>query len=65
MNDRILTAYLNDFVDEHGFGEMEESKAFEHFTSYLIVGRYSPDQFEPDEVAIGGSGDLGLDGVGS
>lgn len=64
MNDRILTAYLNDFVDEHGFGDMEESTAFEHFTSYLIVGRYSPDQFEPDEVAIGGSGDLGLDGVG-
>lgn len=64
MNDRILTAYLNDFIDEYGLVDIDEPKAFEHFTSYFIVARYSADQFEPDEVVIGGSGDLGLDGVG-
>ena len=64
MNDRILTAYLNEFVDEFGYQNISEADAFELFTGYFIVSKYSPEKFEPDEVSTGGPGDLGVDGVG-
>ena len=65
MNDRILTAYLTEFVDEFGYQSLSESDAFELFSGYFVVSKYSPEQFEPDEVATGGPGDLGLDAVGT
>ena len=64
MDDLILDAYLKEFIDGYGYAELDEATAFEHFSSYYVISKYIPEQFEPDEVATGGSGDLGLDGVG-
>ena len=64
MNDRILTAYLNEFVEEFGYQSLKETDAFELFTSYFVVSKYSPEKFEPDEVGTGGPSDLGMDGIG-
>jgi cold shock CspA family protein len=64
MKDRIIAAYLADFVKEFGLGELTESEAFETFGTYCAVSKHHPDSFDPDGVVVGGSGDLGLDGVG-
>ena len=64
MKDRILDAYLKDFVEEYGLKELDEATAFEHLVSYCVVSKYNPENFEPDEVVVGGSGDLGMDGIG-
>ena len=63
MKDRILTAYLKDFTDDFGLAELDEDKAFEHFVNYSIISNHHPESFEPEDVAVGGSGDLGLDGL--
>ena len=64
MKDRILSTYIRDFVDQFSLGEMEESEAFEQLASYCVVSKYNPENFEPGDVAVGGSGDLGIDGIG-
>lgn len=63
MNDRILEAYLKDFVNEYGLLDVSESEAFESFVNYCLVSRFFSGQFEPDDLRVGGSGDLGLDGI--
>lgn len=45
-------------------GRLDEPTAFEHFASYYVVSKYNPEDFEPSTVAVGGPGDLGLDGIG-
>ena len=35
MNDRILTAYLNEFTDEFGYQSLSEPDAFELFLRLL------------------------------
>lgn len=64
MKDRILSAYLEDFANGFGLGRLDEPTAFEHFASYYVVSKYNPEDFEPSNVAVGGPGDLGLDGIG-
>jgi cold shock CspA family protein len=61
--DRIISTYLADFVKEFGLGDLEQPKAFEHFVNYCVVSRHHSDTFDPEDVTVGGGGDLGLDGV--
>ena len=63
MRDRIIEAYLADFVTEYGFQGRSESEVFEHFVNYCVVSKHHPDSFDPDDVSVGGTGDLGLDGL--
>lgn len=63
MKDRILTAYLKDFSDGFGLADLNENESFEHFVNYSIISKHHLESFEPEEVAVGGSGDLGLDGL--
>ena len=63
MKDRILTAYLKDFTADFGLAELDEDKSFEHFVNYSIISKHHLESFEPEDVAVGGSGDLGLDGL--
>ena len=64
MHDRIIDAYLKDFVTQYGFVDLDEPTAFEHFVNYCVISKHHPDSFDPDDVSVGGDGDLGLDGVG-
>lgn len=64
MKDRIIASYLTDFIAEFGLRDLSEAEAFEYFVNYCVVSKHHPDAFEPDDVAVGGSGDLGLDGLG-
>jgi cold shock CspA family protein len=63
MNDRILAAQLDDFLKEFGFKDLNEAEAFEQFVNYCVVSKHHPDSFEPEDIAVGGNGDLGLDGL--
>jgi cold shock CspA family protein len=63
MKDRIVAAFLDDFVHEFGLAGLDESKAFERFANYCVVSRHHPSSFDPDEISVGGGGDLGLDGL--
>ena len=64
MRDRILTAFLEKFVNEFGLGQLDEPSAFEHLTAHCVISKHTPENFEPGEVVVAGSGDIGLDGVG-
>lgn len=64
MRDRIIAAYLKDFIEQHRLSDLKEAEAFEHFVNYCVISKHYPDSFDPEEVSVGGSGDLGLDGVG-
>ena len=64
MQDRILSTYVKDFVETYNLNELDEPTAFEHLASFCVVSKYNPENFEPGDVVVGGSGDLGLDGVG-
>ena len=64
MRDRILTAFLQRFVDTFGLGQLEEPSAFEHLTSHCVISKHTPESFDPGEIVVAGPGDIGLDGVG-
>ena len=64
MRDRILASYVKDFVDQYSLGDLDESKAFESMVGHCLISKHSPENFEPTDVIIGGTGDLGLDALG-
>ena len=63
MKDQIISAYLEDFTTQFGFSQLEEGNAFEYFVNYCVISKHHPDAFEPEDVAVGGQGDLGSDGI--
>jgi len=63
MRDQIITSYLKDFVDKFGLSSLPEDQAFERFVSYCVVSKHYAENFEPEDVCVGGGGDLGLDGL--
>ncbi|HEX9119715.1 MAG TPA: hypothetical protein VF840_04190 [Terriglobales bacterium] len=63
MKDRILASYLKDFSKEYRLECLDESDAFEYFVNYCAISKHHPDSFEPEDVSVGGPGDLGLDGL--
>ena len=64
MRDHILAAHLKDFVERFGLSDLDEATAFERFVNYYVISTHHADEFDPDDVSVGGSGDLGLDGIG-
>jgi len=67
--DKITESLLNEFSTEHGLTHLDESKKYEHFTSYLIVGKEHSGTFQSGDLVVGddkskGSGtDTGIDAV--
>ena len=59
MNDRIIEGYLKDFVDSNNLGHLSESEAYEHFINYCVVSRVHPENFEFEQVSVGGTGGPG------
>lgn len=64
MKDRIVGAYLKSFRQQFDLEGLKDDEAFEHFVNYCIISKHHPDPFDPDDITVGGSGDLGLDGIG-
>jgi cold shock CspA family protein len=64
MKDLIISAYLKEFCEQYGFAGDDEAFAFECFVNFCLISRHHPSSFDPDDVAVGGGGDLGIDGIG-
>jgi hypothetical protein len=61
--DRVTKAYLDTFRSEQSLVEESEDKLFEYFADYCVVSEVYEEEFDTLDVHVGGSGDLGLDGV--
>jgi cold shock CspA family protein len=63
VHDRIIEGYLKDFVKSEGLEHLGDSDAFERFINFCIVSRDHPESFDVEDISVGGSGDLGIDGI--
>jgi len=63
IKDKILQSYVSDFVKEHNIEGLEDDQAFESFVNYCVVSREYPEDFDIDEVSVGGGGDTAIDGL--
>lgn len=63
MKDEILEGYVNDFAENYEFENCRSEVIFEKFVNYCVVSRLYPRDFEIDDLSIGGSNDIGIDGV--
>ncbi|MDB5243810.1 MAG: hypothetical protein JWP57_4436, partial [Spirosoma sp.] len=61
--DRVTRAYLDSFRTEQSLQEEAEDKLFEYFADYCVVSEVYEEEFDTLDVHVGGTGDLGLDGV--
>lgn len=64
MKDPVIESYLRDFSAEYKKTHLPESDQFEHFVNYCVMAKHYTETFDPDDVSIGGGGDLGIDGIG-
>jgi hypothetical protein len=62
--DRVTKSYLDEFRREQSLSEsMSDSDVFEYFADYCIVSSVHEEEFDTADVHVGGTGDLGLDGL--
>jgi hypothetical protein len=64
MKDRIISSYLKNFLEKFRLTDLGEAEAFEYFVNHCVISKHHTDSFEPERVSVGGSDDLGLDGLG-
>lgn len=61
--DLVTKSLLDSFMKEEGFPErLDNPILFEHFANYCIVSKDYPNDFEIEDIHIGGGNDLQLDG---
>ena len=63
MKDQILKGYVDTFSTSFGLNEPDESVIFEHFVNYCVTAKQYPRDFDYDNLHVGGSDDIGLDGA--
>ena len=61
--DRITKSLLDEFCSEQNLTKLEEDKQFEHFSTFLTVGRSLSDGFDTLDLVIGSGGDTGIDAI--
>ncbi len=61
--DRITRSLLDEFSAEAQIATLAEDSRFEHFTSFLTVGRHLEDTFDTADVITGSGGDTGIDAI--
>lgn len=61
--DRITKSLLDEFSSEAGLGHLAEDARFEHFASYLNIGRHLSESFDTADVVTGAGGDTGVDAI--
>src|SRR6266511_556564 len=63
--DRITRSYLDDFRQEQSLGELPDEDTFELFANYCVVSDVYGDEFDVNDIHVGGTADLGIDGIGA
>jgi hypothetical protein len=61
--DRITASLLDEFCKEAQIAGLREDARFEHFTSFLTVGRHLEDSFDTADIVSGAGADTGIDAV--
>jgi hypothetical protein len=61
--DRITASLLDEFCKEAQIAGLPEDSRFEHFTSFLTVGRHLEDSFDTTEIVSGAGADTGIDAI--
>lgn len=61
--DRITSSLLEEFSKEAQISHLPEDARFEHFTTFLTVGRHIEDTFDTADVVTGAGGDTGIDSI--
>lgn len=61
--DRITKSLLDEFTRDSGISALPENERFEHFPSYLNVGRHVSETFDTGDVVTGSVGDTGIDAI--
>ncbi|OHB80733.1 MAG: hypothetical protein A2Z25_02920 [Planctomycetes bacterium RBG_16_55_9] len=59
--DRITKSLLDQFTQENSLGSLDEGKAFEHFSGFLVTSSHYSESFASDDIAVGDGGDCGID----
>jgi AIPR protein len=59
--DRVSESLLNEFSNERGIAHLYEDKKFEHFVSFITVGRHYSESFDTEDVLVGSA--TGIDGI--
>ena len=55
---------IDTFKQDQGFpADIDDSLLFEHFVNYCVISKEYPDEFELEDIHVGGGNDLQLDGV--
>jgi hypothetical protein len=61
--DRITASLLDEFCKEAQIAGLPEDSRFEHFTSFLTVGRHLEDSFDTADIVSGAGADTGIDAI--
>lgn len=59
--DRVTESLLKEFSDERGLTNLAEDKRFEHFVSFITVGRHYNESFDTADLLVGSA--TGIDAV--
>jgi hypothetical protein len=59
--DRVSESLVNEFSSERGIAHLSEDKRFEHFVSFITVGRHYGESFDTEDVLVGSA--TGIDGI--
>ncbi len=63
MKDEILKGFVEDFKDGNDLSSMRHDDVFERFVNYCVISKKYPRDFDFEDLCVGGSDDIGLDGV--
>ena len=59
--DIVLEDVMRKFQAERGLSDLTREQLFETFAAYCVVGQFYEDDFEPDDLRMGSSRDLGIE----
>jgi AIPR protein len=59
--DRVTESLLAEFANDRGIGLLKEDKKFEHFVSFITVGRHYSETFDTEDILVGDA--TGIDGI--
>ena len=59
--DKVSESLLTEFSIERGLSNLPEDKKFEHFVSFITIGRHYPETFDTEDVLVGTAS--GIDGI--
>ena len=61
--DRITRSLLDEFAKDNELLRLPEDKQFEHFATFLTVGRFLTEALDTSDAVVGSGGDTGIDAI--